>query len=644
MANNIFQQQITPIKPKVLENERVFVYVPTADKSTPGIASFNERDFGVNSGHVSLIWPEKMLIEQLANPINNVGSIKVLSDEFINTNNVASVINPVTGAKYDSYTAEVRFNRKNRNAFNRPDFVMLSTSDFESSTTNEGYVKYTLKVNDPLLEPSLIQISSEDFIRENGIVKINWSNVDKVDTKLNDVINNIIKIGDANYSFATKGATSRGANNIAIGQNSEAWNYLNTYEPDDASYARRGAIALGYNARALSDAIAIGNNADAYGSFQGGIAIGDNSVGENGGIAIGSYSYCDSPGAAIGQSSEAKRNSTAIGFGAKATGLESIQIGMGRNTKDGTVQFRDFTIIDKDGKVYTNNGTSASIDMKLVATEEYVRSLFNGLSNRVHLKVVDELPTTDIQTNIIYLVPMVDTNNDNYYEEFVYLDNKWELLGTTKIDLTKYYTIEQVDKKLLLAHKSIILGADGVVEDTVYSFVVDNAESYIEYRTNGTKFLVDLSLPVSGDIDLNKKVAITFGNTSYYVYNVLKNNEPITIRELMSISKYNNDIGYRFITDMTFFINSDIEGFAIIPTVSVNDILSLDSDQMDMYLAEGGLRQGQVVICNKVITNGYSEGGFYRFDITYPDTYSWTELSSGLKIDNLPRVIVFGGV
>ena len=102
MANNIFQQQITPIKPKVLETERVFVYVPTADKSTPGIASFNERDFGVNSGYVSLIWPEKMLIEQLANPLNNIGSIKVLNDEFVNTNNVASVINPITGTTNNS--------------------------------------------------------------------------------------------------------------------------------------------------------------------------------------------------------------------------------------------------------------------------------------------------------------------------------------------------------------------------------------------------------------------------------------------------------------------------------------------------------------------------------------------------------------
>ena len=60
---------------------------------------------------------------------------------------------------------------------------------------------------------------------------------------------------------------------------------------------------------------------------------------------------------------------------------------------------------------------------------------------------------------------------------------------------------------------------------------------------------------------------------------------------------------------------------------SVSDVLSLDSDQMDNYLAEGGLTQGQLAICKKVITSGYDEGATYRFDITYPNTYSWTKIS-----------------
>lgn len=59
MANNIFQERITPDKPKVLTGERVYVYVPKAGidesgKETAGIASFNKDNFVVNDGKVNI--------------------------------------------------------------------------------------------------------------------------------------------------------------------------------------------------------------------------------------------------------------------------------------------------------------------------------------------------------------------------------------------------------------------------------------------------------------------------------------------------------------------------------------------------------------------------------------------------------------
>lgn len=58
MANNIFQQRIKPVTPKVLENERIFVYVPKATTKEAGIAYYNPDDFTVsNLGQVSVKWP-----------------------------------------------------------------------------------------------------------------------------------------------------------------------------------------------------------------------------------------------------------------------------------------------------------------------------------------------------------------------------------------------------------------------------------------------------------------------------------------------------------------------------------------------------------------------------------------------------------
>lgn len=176
MANqNIFQQRVTPEKPRILRDERVFVYVPTASNDAPGIASFNSRDFGVNDGKVSLLWPMQMDVERLADPLTNVSRIKVTEDEFVNTGKAATLVNPVTGETYTSATAEVKLNRKNRDAFTRPDLVMLDgINDFEVTQDAQEQNKYTLKKNNPLEQPSLVQLNNEDFVRPNGIVDIAW--------------------------------------------------------------------------------------------------------------------------------------------------------------------------------------------------------------------------------------------------------------------------------------------------------------------------------------------------------------------------------------------------------------------------------------------------------------------------------------
>lgn len=61
-------------------------------------------------------------------------------------------------------------------------------------------------------------------------------------------------------------------------------------------------------------------------------------------------------------------------------------------------------------------------------------------------KIVDELPTENIDPQIIYLVKETVGEEYDYYNEYIYVDGEWELLGSTRIDLSNYYTKEQVDK------------------------------------------------------------------------------------------------------------------------------------------------------------------------------------------------------
>lgn len=65
--------------------------------------------------------------------------------------------------------------------------------------------------------------------------------------------------------------------------------------------------------------------------------------------------------------------------------------------------------------------------------------------------VVQELPTQNISTSTIYFVPASDPSASNYYDEYINLDGTsqgWELIGTTAIDLTDYYTKGEVNALL----------------------------------------------------------------------------------------------------------------------------------------------------------------------------------------------------
>lgn len=63
--------------------------------------------------------------------------------------------------------------------------------------------------------------------------------------------------------------------------------------------------------------------------------------------------------------------------------------------------------------------------------------------------VVTELPSTDIKTNKIYLVKDSTTEGD-LYQEYLYVDNKWEKVGTHKqeVDLTGYAKKSEAAKSL----------------------------------------------------------------------------------------------------------------------------------------------------------------------------------------------------
>lgn len=79
-----------------------------------------------------------------------------------------------------------------------------------------------------------------------------------------------------------------------------------------------------------------------------------------------------------------------------------------------------------------------------------ISALQSAIAGALHREIVASLPTTDIDTATIYMILNGTSATENVYNEFMYVNNAWELIGTSATDLTNYYTKAEVDGKLLL--------------------------------------------------------------------------------------------------------------------------------------------------------------------------------------------------
>ena len=87
-------------------------------------------------------------------------------------------------------------------------------------------------------------------------------------------------------------------------------------------------------------------------------------------------------------------------------------------------------------------------------TETYSKTEVDTIAANIknsRMEVVSSLPTTDIQTNVIYLVPKSSPDTGNGYDEYINLDGTtsgWELIGDTDIDLSGYVTTSDLNTAL----------------------------------------------------------------------------------------------------------------------------------------------------------------------------------------------------
>lgn len=110
-------------------------------------------------------------------------------------------------------------------------------------------------------------------------------------------------------------------------------------------------------------------------------------------------------------------------------------------------------------------------------SELYTKSEVDSkVGELVKFAVVNELPTTDISTNTIYLLPKSPASASNVKEEWINLDGTtagWEKIGETSVDLSNYYTKAETE--------SYVQGTGGtyVVSTATFSTLNTTAKTII---------------------------------------------------------------------------------------------------------------------------------------------------------------------
>lgn len=157
-----------------------------------------------------------------------------------------------------------------------------------------------------------------------------------------------------------------------------------------------------------------------------------------------------------------------------------------------------------------------------LATQAYVLGAINTAIGNLDItkrEVVNILPTQDISTKTIYMVPSEDPSGQNAYDEYIWLGDKWELIGTTKIDLTNYATKDYVDGKSIVFIPGTVfnLSETDSSADIISKFGgQDNLDAILSALDNNDRFIAGVTTwnGQHGNVPV-MLLSATYGGTRY---------------------------------------------------------------------------------------------------------------------------------
>ena len=128
------------------------------------------------------------------------------------------------------------------------------------------------------------------------------------------------------------------------------------------------------------------------------------------------------------------------------------------------------------------------------ATKSYVEQVVAGIeTGALKRSIVSSLPSTGIDENTIYMVANSGSGND-VYDEYLYVNNRWEKIGSSAVDLTDYATKNYVDNAVSSIEISDVIAGYAATSPTsdpepyYLDFVLDDMDMTIRGKQDRLVF------------------------------------------------------------------------------------------------------------------------------------------------------------
>ena len=198
--------------------------------------------------------------------------------------------------------------------------------------------------------------------------------------------------------------------------------------------------------------------------------------------------------------------------------------------------------------------------------KDYAKKLFDSVTS-FSIQIVDTLPTENVKEMTIYFIKNSHDNESDYYDEYMYINNKWEIIGSTFVNLTPYllksdfetYQQEIADKFLkyktsdeintILQDYLLSVDFNNIIQkyftsDEITNILKDYAKSE-NLHEHKNKDILDLLSDIDGILSYNKIKLLTtipISSESGNVIQMLQDGIYVSLDEKVSDLQVNSAI------------------------------------------------------------------------------------------------------